>query len=111
MACVLSCNWVVRSEDNVAGVSVARRITHPARVDFEKLMRATPEVKSLRKEGIERTSARGQILLSAAQSRVRRAARQVMNEKSHCSVWKEIRHKDERLVPDVTAAVLRELAP
>lgn len=109
-ALVLGSDWVVKTSNSVVGVSQARQITNPAKVDYEKLMKATPEMKTLRKEGIEKTSARGQTLVTAAQSRIRRVSRTVMTEKGHCSVWKKISHKKGKAVTDLTETIKKKLA-
>jgi len=102
-------DWVVKSEDSVCGVSEARQITNPAKVDYTKLMDATPEMKELTRKGIKKDSARGQTLVTAARDRVRRAANSVMSEKGHCSVWKKISHKKKTAVTDITDAVKKKL--
>ncbi len=108
-AYVVGSDWVVKTEDSVVGVSQARQITNPAKVDYEELMKATPEMKTLRKEGIDKTSARGQTLVTAAQSRVRRVSRTVMTEKGHCSIWKQISHKKGVAVTDITEDIKKKL--
>jgi len=102
-------DWVVKSEDNVCGVSQARQITNPAKVDYEKLMSATAEMKELKREGIKRDSARGQTLVTKARDKVRQASKAVMNEKGHCSVWKKITHKKGTAVTDITSAIKQKL--
>ena len=109
-AFVVGTDWVVKTEDSIVGVSQARQITNPAKVDYEKLMKETPEMKTLRKKKIDETSARGQTLVTAAQSRIRRVARTVMTEKSHCSVWKKISHKKGTAVTDLTETIKKKLA-
>lgn len=102
-------DWVVKSEDNVCGVSQARQITNPAKVDYEELMSATVEMKELKREGIKRDSARGQALVTKARDKVRRASKAVMNEKGHCSVWKKITHRKGTAVTDLTRAIKKKL--
>jgi len=111
LAPISGSDWVVKSEDNVCGVSSARQITNPAKVDYEALMNATSEMKELKRAGIKRDSARGQALVTKARDKVRRAARSVMTEKQYCSVWKKISHKKNRAVTDITAAVKAKLNP
>jgi hypothetical protein len=102
-------DWEVKSEDSICGVSAARQITNPAKVDYEKLMDATEEMKELKREGIKPDSARGQALVTQARDKVRRAAKAVMTEKGHCSVWKKISHKKNQEVTDITSAVKDKL--
>jgi hypothetical protein len=98
-------DWVVRSEDHICGVSEARMIASPAKVDYETLMDATPEIKELRRKGIDRESARGQTLVTAARDRVRRATNAVMKEQGYDSVWKRITHRKGTPVADITHSV------
>lgn len=104
-----SSDWVVKSADSVCGVSESHQITNPAKVDYDKLMDATSEMKELKRKGIKKGSARGQTLVTAARDRVRRAANAVMSEKGHCSVWKKISHKKKTAVTDITDAVKKKL--
>ncbi len=103
-------DWVVRSEDHICGVSEARMIANPARVDYESLMDSTPEIKELRRKGIDRDSARGQTLVTAARDRVRRATNAVMKEKGYDSVWKQISNKKGVAAADITGAVTTRIA-
>lgn len=103
-------DWVVRSEDHICGVSEARMIANPARVNYESLMNATPEIKELRRKGIDRDSARGQTLVTAARDRVRRATNAIMQEKGYDSVWKRISHRKGTAVADITSAVTTKIA-
>ena len=103
-------DWVVRSEDHICGVSEARMIANPARVDYESLMDSTPEIKELRRKGIDRDSARGQTLVTAARDRVRRATNAIMKEQGYDSVWKRISHKQGRSAADITSAVTTKIA-
>jgi len=102
-------DWVVKSEDNVCGVSEARQITFPAKVRYDELMRATPEMKEIKRLGIDKDSARGQALITDAKSRVQDAARAVMTDKGHCSVWKKITSTSGQAVTDITDAVLQKM--
>ena len=101
--------WIVDEADNVCGVRSARQITSPARVRYDELLETTPELKRMKREGIDRDSAKGQVLYAAGVDRVRKAASRVMGNKSHCSVWKTITHRDGRTVPDITDDVMAEL--
>lgn len=104
-----SADWVVKSEDNVCGVSEARQITFPAKVRYDELMRATPEMKEIKRLGIDKDSARGQALITDARSRILNAARAVMTDKGHCSVWKKITSTQGQSVTDITDAVLQKM--
>ena len=105
----LSTDWVARSQDNICGLRDARTLTHPAKVDYARLLAATPEMQRLKREGIDPASAEGIQLKQAAIDRVARASKTVMEESGHCSVWKRVRHKDGRAIPDITQSVLARL--
>jgi hypothetical protein len=102
-------DWIVKSADSICGVSTARQITNPAKVDYDKLLKATSEMKELRREGIDKNSARGQALVTKATQKVRETAKRVMTEKGHCSVWKKISNKSGKTVADLTSAILPKL--
>lgn len=108
-ATVTGSDWVVQSEDAVCGVSEAHQISNPAKVDYEALMKVTSEMKKLRKERIDKTSAEGLTLVTKARAKVCTAAKAVMKEKGYCSVWKKITHKKRQAVTDITAAVKKKL--
>lgn len=106
---VLPSGWIVDESENVCGVRASRQITNPASVRYDEVLEATPEVQRMKREGISRESAQGQVLHAAAVDRVSKAARRVMGSRSHCSVWKQIRHSDGRMAPDISAEVKAEL--
>ena len=97
--------WIARAEDNICGLKDPRTLSNPAKVKYDVLYEATPEIKKLRKEGIDPNSPEGIQLRQKAKERVTRACESVMKEKGYCSVWKAIRHKDGRKVPDITQTV------
>ncbi|MFT7667443.1 MAG: hypothetical protein ACI8X5_000122 [Planctomycetota bacterium] len=99
-------DWRIKSADNICGVSSSTQITNPAKVDYAKLMAATSEMKEIRREEIDKKSARGQALMTKAVARVLKASKRAMGDKGHCSVWKKISHKDGNKVTDLTRAVL-----
>lgn len=97
--------WVVKKTDNICGLDDARMLTNPAKVDYGRLLRATPEMKKMRNEGIDPSSPKGISLRTKAVDRVRRACHAVQQANGHCSVWKAVRHRDGRSVTDITASV------
>jgi hypothetical protein len=103
-------DWVVQADDHVSGVSNALQITNPAQVSYDSLMDDTSEMKELNRKGIRKDSAQGQVLVSAAKDRVRRAAKTVMKAKGYCSVWKQITSKSGVTVPDITEDVRKKLS-
>ena len=108
-AASMGIDWVVSSGDNVCGVSDARQISNPAKVSYRSLLGDTPELKEMKKKGISKDSPEGQILHNKGVDRVRKAAKKVMTEKSHCSVWKAITSKSGKRVPDITESVRAKL--
>lgn len=104
-----SAGWIADEADNVCGVRSARHITNPATLRYSELLDATPEVQRMKRDGITRESAQGQVLYAAAVDRVSKAAQRVMQARSHCSVWKQVRHQDGRGVPDISSEVKAEL--
>ena len=101
--------WQAKPQDNICGLSNTRQVTCPARVDYKKVLRATPEMKDLARRGIDPRSAEGTILRQRAVDRVRRAGSKVMRNNGHCSLWKRISHRDGRKVQDLTSAVISSL--
>ena len=104
-----SLGWIIDRADNICGLDDPKMLSQPARVDYELLLRATPEMKKVRDDKIDPNSSEGIQLRQAAVDRVRRACERVRTTAGHCSVWKEIRHGDGRIVADVTEQVRREL--
>ncbi len=98
-------DWVAEREDNICGLSDLRALSDPARVDYDHLWDATPEVKKMKREGIDPESAEGISLQQKATDRIREACDEVREDEDHCSVWKEIRHEDGRRIADITKKV------
>ncbi|MCY2959153.1 MAG: hypothetical protein NTY35_03225 [Planctomycetota bacterium] len=101
--------WIVDPADNVCGLSDARMLSRPARVDYPVVLAATPEMKRIVDEGIDPNSSVGVMLRQQAVDRVLRVAEQVRVREGYCSVWKRIRHRDGRVIPDVTEPVRQRL--
>lgn len=97
--------WIVRSEDNLCGLNDAKKLSNPGKLRYSELREATPEIKKMKEKHIDPTSPEGIQLKQAAVDRIRTAADAVRGERGHCSVWKKIRHKDGRAVPDLTDLV------
>lgn len=100
--------WVADPEDNICGLRDLRALSYPAVVDYDEVWKATPEVKKLEDDNIDPDSAEGIRLREAATDRIRAAAKSVMDDEGHCSVWKEIEHEDGRKVPDISDDVIEE---
>jgi hypothetical protein len=102
-------DWIARSSDNICGLRDTKQVSHPATVSWSTLWRATPEIQRIEREGIDENSVEGIKLRQDAVDRINRACKQVMSERGLCSVWKRIRHRDGRTVPDVTDQVRASL--
>ena len=101
--------WIVDRADNICGLDDAKMLSKPAKVDYDALLRATPEMKKIKDDKIDPSSPQGIQLRQAAATRVQKAADKVRSTEGYCSVWKSIRHQDGRAIPDVTDAVKAQL--
>lgn len=95
----------VDKDDNICGLDEPRQLTNPAKVDYEDLLDATPQIKKMKKEQIDPESAEGIQLRNAAAALVRKKCERVRANQRHCSVWKEIERRDGKSVADITTSV------
>lgn len=102
--------WIALATDNICGLRDPKQLSNPARVDFDAVLAATPELAKIAKDKIDPASAEGIQLRQAGIDRVTRACEALRAEIGYCSVWKTIRHSDGRSVPDVTESVKAKLA-
>lgn len=98
--------WIANPTDCICGLDDPRLVSRPAVVDYPRVLYATPEMKKMREKGIDPESPAGIQLRSQAVDRIRVAADAVRTRDGYCSVWKAIRHRDGRLVADVSAQVM-----
>ena len=98
-------DWVLDSNDSLCGLSEARQLSSPAKVDYPALLSCTSEYETIRKEKVDPNTPRWIELHNAAHSRVVGACTQAMNDGGHCSVWKKIRHRRGDRITDLTATV------
>ena len=63
-------------------------------------------MRRIKDQSIDPKSAEGIQLRSAAMNRLTDACERVRVAQGHCSVWKEIRHKDGRAIPDLSSQVM-----
>ena len=98
-------DWIAKQTDNICGLRETSQLSNPAKVDFEACVDATPEMRKVRDQGIDPSSPEGIQLRAAAVNRVTRACESVRSSNGHCSVWKEIRHRDGRSIPDLSDQV------
>ena len=101
--------YSVSKSDNICGLDEPRQLTKPAKVNYETLLAATTEAKKIEKDKIDPTSSEGITLMTKARSRVLKACESVRQSRGHCSVWKAIKRRDKKAIPDVTDAVKRLL--
>jgi len=102
-------DYVVKRADSICGLDNPRQLTRPAKVDYDTLLEATPEMKLMKRERIKPDSPRGINLRTEAENRIRKACEKVRSAKSFCSVWKKIARRDAKPISDITKQVLREL--
>jgi len=105
----LTAKWIVDRADNICGLDDPRMLSRPAKLDYDSLLAATPEMKKLRDDKVEPNSSEGIQLRQKAVDRVRNAADKVRQSEGHCSIWKTIRHSDARTIPDVTDLVRAQM--
>jgi len=101
--------WIVDRADNICGLDDAKMLSKPAKLDYEALLKATPEFKKIKDDKIEPNSPQGIQLRQAAVTRVQTAAEKVRTTDGYCSVWKAIKHSDGRAVTDITESVKAQL--
>ena len=109
VAVVVEAEWKASESDNIAGLTDLKKLSNPAVVDYDALLAATSEMKEIERERIDPESTKGRSLRQQAADRVTKAADLIRKEKRHCSVWKQISHKDGRKIPDITQAVKDKL--
>lgn len=95
-------DWILKSENNICGLSDASQLSNPVVVDFQALLDATPEYKKMKDQKISPTSPEGIKLNNEAVSRIAVHCESIRAAGGYCSVWKEIKHRDGRAITDVT---------
>ncbi|MCE9595219.1 MAG: hypothetical protein K8S98_13615 [Planctomycetes bacterium] len=98
-------DWLVKAADNVCGLKDANQLSNPAVVDYDAVLAATPELRKLKDDKIDPASPEGIRLTNAGADRVSQACEAVRTATGHCSVWKAIKHRDGRVIPDITDRV------
>ena len=102
---VLEAKWIANEEDNICGIKDLKKVSNPAKVDYENLWDSTPQVKKMKEKKIDPESTEGKALRSQAKTLITKTSELVRSAKGHCGVWKVIKNSDGRIVPDVTADV------
>jgi hypothetical protein len=105
----VAAGWIVDRADNICGLDDAKMLSKPAKVDYDVVLKATPEMKKIKDDKIDPNSPQGIQLRQAAVTRVQVAAEKVRTTDGHCSVWKTIKHSDGRAVTDITESVKAQL--
>lgn len=101
--------YVVSKSDNICGLDQPRQLTNPAKVNYDALLSATPEVQKIEKDKIDPKSSEGITLMTKARARVLKACESVRASAGYCSVWKDIKRRNKKAVADITDAVKRQL--
>jgi hypothetical protein len=101
----LLAGWVVDRADNICGLEDAKTLSKPAKVDYDALLKATPQYKKIKDNKIDPNSPEGIQLRQEAANKVRDACDKIRQQNGYCSVWKTIKHTDGRAVADITDLV------
>ncbi len=101
--------WIVDKNDFVCGISDSRKVSNPAKIDYDECMDETEPIKEMKRKKIDPNSAEGKALRNRARTLVTRACEFVRKKKGNCGVWKVIRHSDGRIIPDLTTDVKARL--
>ncbi len=101
-------DWIANEEDNICGISDLKKVTNPAKVSYDKLLDATPQIQELKHKGIDPDSTEGKALRKGAKTLITKTCELVRAAKGHCSVWRVISHKDGRSIPDLTDEVIEK---
>ena len=96
--------WIADESDNICGIRSLKKVSNPAKVDYDDLWKATPEIRKMKREGIDPSSPEGKALRNQAKTRITKVCEEI-RAKKYCSVWKTIKHEDRRKVPDLTEEV------
>lgn len=101
--------WIVDRSDNICGLDDAKMLSKPAKVDYDALLKATPQYKKIKDNKIDPNSPEGIQLRQEAANKVRDACDKIRQQEGYCSVWKTIKHSDGRAVADITDLVKAQL--
>ena len=101
--------WVAEDGDNICGIKDLKKVSNPAKVDYDDLWDATPQIKQMKEKKIDPESTEGKALRSQAKTLITKTCELVRAAKGYCGVWKTIKNEDGRKVPDVTDDVKEKL--
>jgi len=102
--------WIAADDDNICGIKDLKKVSNPAKVDYDDLWEATPQIKKMKEKKIDPESTEGKALRSQAKTLITKTCELVRTAKGHCGIWKAIRNEDGRTVPDLTGDVKSKLA-
>ncbi len=105
----LESKWVADEDDNICGIKDLKKVSNPAKVDYDGLWEATPQIKKMKEKKIDPESTEGKALRSQAKTLITKSCELVRAAKGNCGVWKTIKNEDKRTVPDVTKDVKDKL--
>jgi hypothetical protein len=98
-------DWIGKAADNICGLRDVAQVSNPATVDWQACLDATPEMKKVKDNKVGLDTPEGIKLSNAATNRVTDACEATRTANGYCSVWKTIKHKDGRTLPDITSLV------
>ena len=107
----VSAQGVILREDSMVLYGSAANCTQPASVDFQKLKKATPEWKTIRSEGVQKGTARYDLLVDDMNRRIKRLCEEVAKATGKdCILCKGDVENDRGLeVVDLTSQLLRKI--
>ena len=101
-------DWTAKTTDNVCGLNSLNQVSNPAIVQYQDCINSTPEMIKIVKDKIDLSSPEGIKLLTDATNKVISGCETVRASNNYCSVWRAIKHKDGRSIPDITEKVKGE---
>jgi hypothetical protein len=101
--------WVADEDDNICGIKDLKKVSNPAKVDYDDLWDATPQIKKMKEKKIDPESTEGKALRNQAKTLITKTCELVRSAKGHCGIWKTIKNADGRTVPNVTDDVKDKL--
>jgi hypothetical protein len=101
--------WIADADDNICGIKDLKKVSNPAKVDYDGLWDATPQIKQMKDKKIDPESTEGKALRSQAKTLITKTCELVRSAKGHCGIWKAIKNEDGRKVPDLTDDVKDKL--
>ena len=101
--------WVANEDDNICGIKDLKKVSNPAKVDYDGLWDATPQIKKMKEKKIDPESTEGKALRSQAKTLITKTCELVRSAKGYCGIWKVIKNEDGRTIPNATADVKGKL--